>query len=184
MKYGDLQYGSDAGIQLYGDSEIITVQEDPTAEGYVDLERYVPEFIKSMKEFHEWLVAQGYEVGSEWELVKLIKKQLFAYTVDTEWGAVVGWRVRVHRVDLHINVKVIIFAAFKLKVYDFLIRGIKIDFHWRKTNTHGSSYPSRFSSIQILIGLLLPPRLPSGYVQLIITFASPLYKDNDSFWLR
>ncbi|MBQ9613107.1 MAG: DUF2313 domain-containing protein [Lachnospiraceae bacterium] len=86
MKYGDLQYGSDAGIQLYGDSEIITVQEDPTAEGYVDLERYVPEFIKSMKEFHEWLVAQGYEVGSEWELVKLIKKQLFAYTVDTEWG--------------------------------------------------------------------------------------------------
>lgn len=88
MKYGEFQYGSDSGVQLYGDSDFIVTPDTPEAEGYTDLERYVPRFITEMTEFHEWYLSQGTEVGSEWELIRIIQKQLHAYTIDTEWGCV------------------------------------------------------------------------------------------------
>lgn len=85
MRYGELQYGSDAGVFLYGDSEV-NKQRDEELEGYTDLEKYVPGFITDINEFHEWYQAQGYEVGREWAYLRNIYAQLYAQTVNTYWG--------------------------------------------------------------------------------------------------
>lgn len=81
MRYGDLRYGAN----LYGDStEHKNI--DPEPEGYTDLEKYIPQFIANMQEFHAWYVSQGYEVGREWAIIRSLSRQLFIETIDTEWG--------------------------------------------------------------------------------------------------
>lgn len=88
MRYSEFQYGNTPGVYLYGDAELPTKPDETDVDGYVDLEKYVPPFIRNMDEFHEWYQTQGHEVGREWKLVRMIKRQLFPATIDTEWGCV------------------------------------------------------------------------------------------------
>lgn len=88
MRYSEFQYGNTPGVYLYGDAELPTKPDETDVDGYVDLEKYVPPFIRNMDEFHEWYQTQGHEVGREWKLIRMIKRQLFPVTIDTEWGCV------------------------------------------------------------------------------------------------
>jgi|GEM_PF-186483 len=86
MRYSEFQYGSTPGVYLYGDAELPVKPDETDVSGFVDLEKYVPPFIRNMDEFHAWYESQGYEVGREWLLIRMIKRQLFPATIDTEWG--------------------------------------------------------------------------------------------------
>ena len=87
MQYSTTQYGygEQLGSNLYGDSEVVKHQDEELT-GFTDLERYVPRFITEMREPHAFYWSEGFEVGREWAYVNATRLQLFAATVDTDWG--------------------------------------------------------------------------------------------------
>lgn len=72
--YGQQGYSDDSHVQSTAEEE----------KRLVDLEKYVPNFIKEMRELHQVYVSQGYEIGREQLTLEDLFNQIFVDTAT--WG--------------------------------------------------------------------------------------------------